>query len=119
MQTRTATTRQSEANESDGAIGYVTQFNVAIASDTGRRSAPLSVAAIKAGPAVLVPLDADTLLGARTHDVTDPDVVDRMHDWRGQAQPVSLREHSRAATSTWKVGRPWNRGSFAICFPAE
>ena len=82
-------------------------------------SAPLSVAAIKAGPAVLVPLDADTLLGARTHDLTDPDVVDRMHDWRGQAQSVSLREHSRAATSTWKVGRAWNCGSFAICKPAE
>ena len=40
------------------------------------RSAPLSVAAIKAGLAVLVPLDADPLLGGETHDLTDPNVAD-------------------------------------------
>ena len=40
------------------------------------RSAPLSVAAIKAGLAVLLPLESDPLLGGETHDLTDPNVVD-------------------------------------------
>ena len=40
------------------------------------RSAPLSVAAIEAGLAVLVPLDTDPLLGGETHDLTDPNVAD-------------------------------------------
>ena len=40
------------------------------------RSAPLSVAAIRAGLAVLELLDADPLLGGETHDLTDPNVAD-------------------------------------------
>ena len=33
---------------------------------------------IKAGLAVLVPLDADHLLGGKAHDLTDPNVVDHV-----------------------------------------
>ena len=40
------------------------------------RSAPLSVAAIKAGLAVLVPQDSDPLQGGETHDLTDPNDID-------------------------------------------
>ena len=40
------------------------------------RSALLSVAASKAGLAVLVPMDADSLLGGETHDFADPNVAD-------------------------------------------
>ena len=42
------------------------------------RDAPLSVAAIKAGLAVLVPLDAYLLLGGEAHDLTNSDVVDHI-----------------------------------------
>ena len=58
------------------------------------RGAPLSVAAIKAGLAVLVPFDAEAPL-REAHDLTDPNVDDI---WHGQVRLVSLQEYSHAAT---------------------
>ena len=44
--------------------------------------------------AVLVLLDADSLLGGEAHDLTDPNVVDHVLQSACQARLASLREHS-------------------------
>ena len=80
------------------------------------RSAPLSVAAIKAGLAVLVPVDADLLLGGETHDLTDPNIADYVlqFTWSGSlgfAADAPRRSDPDAATHTQNFWQTENLGS--------
>ena len=75
------------------------------------RSALLSVAASKAGLAVLVPLDADSLLGGETHDLADPNVADYVLQltWSG-----SIGFAAEAPMQESTMSTSWRRRSL-IC----
>ena len=66
-------------------------------------SAPLSVAAVKAELAVLVPLDADSRLGEEAHDLTGPDVVDKVLRLARSGSVGFAAGETHAATRTQRL----------------
>ena len=80
----------------------------------------LSAASIKADLAVLVPLDADSRLEEKAHDLTEPDVVDRvLRLTYGHVRSASPQEHLHAPTRTQMLPKISTRASKAILCSTE